>query len=512
MERFESILFDRSGPHVDVDGAAEPGFFGDLNLDQVVAALTVDYEEYDLVPFLRAPLHNADAVSYRHEVLRDLENDAVREPVEEFAHRLRRVRAYGAQARQLRYAYQQQRWFLDVADVCCDAVSYLRDQLSRVRLGSRGMEAFREYLGAYVESDPFRALAADTRSVREGLAQIRYRVHIRGSAVTVSYCGSEADYSVDVEETFAKFKQGAVKDYRVRLPDVADMNHVEAQILDGVARLYPDRFQALDRYCTRHRDHLDATIARFDREVQLYLCYLRMVRRLSEAGLAFCYPDVSDRSHEVGADDAFDLALALKLVADKTPVVCNSFSLRGKERVVVVTGPNQGGKTTFARMFGQLHHLAGLGLPVPGTRARLFLPDQIFSHFEREESLATLQGKLDDELARIHDILTRATSNSVIVMNESFSSTTLNDARYIGTEVLGRIIRLGSLNVYVTFIDQLASLDEAIVSMVGAIVPDDPTKRTYEIVRRPADGLAYATAIATKYGLTYDTLRRRIAR
>ena len=96
-------------------------------------------------------------------------------------------------------------------------------------------------------------------------------------------------------------------------------------------------------------------------------------------------------------------------------------------------------------------------------------------------------------------------------MNESFSSTTLNDARYIGTEVLGRIIRLGSLTVYVTFVDQLASLDEAVVSMVGAIVPDDPRKRTYEIVRRPADGLAYATAIATKYGLTYDALRRRIA-
>jgi hypothetical protein len=53
------------------------------NLDQVVAALTVDYEKYDLVPFRRAPLHNADAVYYRHEVLRDLKNDAVREPVEE---------------------------------------------------------------------------------------------------------------------------------------------------------------------------------------------------------------------------------------------------------------------------------------------------------------------------------------------------------------------------------------------------------------------------------------------
>jgi DNA mismatch repair protein MutS len=507
---FHSILFERSADAAGADQSQEPPFFADLNLDQVLEAMTAGRDDYQLRQFFYVALHEAEAVRYRHDVLRDLEKEPVLAAVQAFAGHMREMREHLAQAHKLRYRYQKERWFLDAAAVYCDAVTSLADDLARLDLTSRGFRAFREYVTDYTASDGFTSLASATRQRYDDLATVEYSVHMKGNRVRVTRYGGELDYSAKVEKTFAKFERGAVKDYRVAFRDGPDMNHVEARILDLVARLYPEVYQALDDYCVRRQHYLDGTIAGFDREVQFYIAYLEFIAQFKRAGLSFCYPHVSARSKEVRASESFDLALAGKLVPEKSAVVCNGFFLHDHERILVISGPNQGGKTTFARMFGQLHYLASLGYPVPGKDARLFLPDRVFTHFEREEDIATLRGKLEDELTRIHQILQQATSNSILIMNESFTSTTLNDALFLGTEVMQRITRQELLCVYVTFVDELASLSEATVSMVSTIVPDNPAVRTYKVIRKPADGLAYAAAIAEKYGLTCERVKERI--
>jgi DNA mismatch repair ATPase MutS len=370
--------------------------------------------------------------------------------------------------------------------------------------------AFREYVRHYTESERFTSLLVETKQLQADLSTVHYCVLVQGNSFKVRTYASEVDYSAEVEETFEKFKQGAVKDYRVKFPTGPDMNHIEAKILDFVAQLYPDIFSHLDDYCAKNGNYLDETIAAFDREVQFYLAYLEYTTLFKRMGLPFCYPHVSDTCKEVYDYEGYDLALASKLINEHASVVCNDFSLKGQERIFVVSGPNQGGKTTFARTFGQVHYLASLGCPVPGRAAQLFLCDRLFTHFEREEDITTLRGKLQDDLVRIHDILTQATPNSMLIMNEIFTSTTLQDAMFLSEQVMERIIALDVLGVWVTFIEEMAAFGEQTVSMVSTIVPDNPALRTYKILRRPADGLSYALSIAEKYRVTYACLKERL--
>lgn len=508
---FQSILFAGAESHTGRETREAPAFFVDLNLDQIVSAITAGREAYRLPPFFFVPLRNSDAIHYRHEIFQDLDNRALVESIQGFARKMHAMRTSLAQADKLHYPSQKKRWFLDAVGIYCEAVRHLVQDLSWIEVRSRGLLAFREYVTGYARSELFLSLLEETNKLQADLAAVRYSLLIKGNTITVRPYESEPDYSVEVTETFEKFKQGAVKDYRVKFADWQDMNHIEAQILDLVAKWYPDLFAHLGAYCVNSHAYLDETIATFDREIQFYLAYLEHMARLKRKGLPFCYPQLSTTSKNPSAREAFDLALASKLVTENAPVVCNDFFLQGQERVFVVTGPNQGGKTTFARMVGQMHYLASLGCPVPGRDAQLFLCDQIFTHFEKEETIADLRGKLQDDLVRIQMILAQATPNSLVILNEIFTSTTLSDALFLSKKILERLLALDALGVCVTFIDELASEGEKIVSMVSTIVPDNPALRTFQIIRKPADGLAYALAIAEKYRLTYESIKERIS-
>lgn len=280
---FQSILFESSDDGARAKALVEPPrFFRDLYLDQIVDAITAAWKEYDLTSFLYTSLSDLNTISYRQEVMQDLEDSPVRQAIKSFSEQMHAMRVRLTGLEKLDDKYSRERRFLGAVEIYCDAIDDLSRGLHGLNVKSRGLGAFREYLAEYVASVSFCDLVAELRAVEAELSSIKYSLRINGGSVTVSQGEPEKDYSVAVEETFEKFRRSTVSELRLEIPRWPGMNHVEAQVLDRVALLFPQAFRALDSFCEHHVDYLDKKIARFDREIQFYVAYLSYLEKISE--------------------------------------------------------------------------------------------------------------------------------------------------------------------------------------------------------------------------------------
>lgn len=509
--RLVSVL----SPHPAASGTSPPPsedapYFPDLAIDRILDAVLKSYEPYELRVFFQQVPHQQDVIEYRHAILTDLATEKLGNAVRAFRDNMRNVRQNLDLAQKSFNQYQAAFYALLAIRDYCESVRQLDASFGAARPHATGLVALHQALHAYVAAPEFVNLAAQAQHHHDALASICYTVLLNDSTLTVRGFEDEPDYNAVIQKLFARFQPSVPPKSTPKSRETGVwIGNVQSQILDGVAQINQDIFTALCSFTAHDNDFIDPVLSRFEREAQFYLAWIDFTARLSASGLRFSLPTLVN-THEIHATDAFDLALAAKLCDTGKSLVTNDFYLEKAERIFVISGPNQGGKTTFARTFGQMHYFANLGLSVPGENVQLQFFDRIFTHFEREEALTALHGKLYDDLVRVHAILESATADSLIILNEIFNSTALKDALFLADKVLRKVIEIGALGVCVTFMDELASLGPQTVSMTSMVDPDNPAKRSFHVVRRQADGLAYALSIAKKYGVTYQQLKERL--
>ncbi len=507
-----SILFDRSGP-LPVLPDTPPPQLSDLDLDRVIAAVTAGEPEHGRTPltrFFRLPLTDAAEVRYRQDVYRDLERPSTRTVVDRWVATMGEVRASAELADSVSNRAERDGWALHGASLYVTAVTELRAGLAAAAPDSAALRRLLAHVDDYTHSPGFDAVRTDADATAAALAGVEYCVQIKGLQVKVRRYRGEADYGAEITEVFGRFRIDDPARIGAEPPSRPGLRGVEATVLDLVAYEHPDVFAELTRFRTRHAQYIDPTLDRFDDEVRFYLAFLDHVSMCAGAGLPFTLPVVTDVDCGLDVRDTYDLALAGSLVALGEPVVRNDLTLDPDERILVITGPNHGGKTALARAFGQVHYLAALGLPVPGTQARVGSFDELLTHFERGLDPTHALSRLEDDLLAVRHILDRATKRSVVVLNETFTSTSLADAAALGGALVKRLIDIGSRCAYVTFVDDIAEIEGPVVSMVATVAQNDPTIHTYRIERRRPASLAYAAAMARRHGLDHDTLVRRI--
>jgi DNA mismatch repair protein MutS len=267
-------------------------------------------------------------------------------------------------------------------------------------------------------------------------------------------------------------------------------------------------------------------------EIIFYVQAAMLARRVESMGLPVCLPEIAPiaaRTSEIA--DCYNLQLALHLSSNLPGqdvgrrVVANDVSLGSDGRIVILTGPNQGGKTTYMQAIGQAQVLAQAGLFVPGKSARISPVDGIYTHYPAEERLELGTGRFGDEARRIRAIFEQVTRRSLVLLNESLSTTNLADSLYLAQDIVRVLRRIGLRAIYTTHLHELAAGvdllnadtpgDSQIVSMVASYETDHAARTdatatdgsySYRVIPSPPQGRSYADRIAVRYGIGFDQL------
>lgn len=505
---YHSILFDSVENEISEENFNMPEFFNDLNLDQIIQEILINKEEYNLNIFFYQCLKNLSTINFRLEVMRELEDTDIYNNIVTFSIEMKKVREFVGYSQNLHNPYQREKWLLDAVMRYCNAVLNLNKSLTLANLRSKGLHLFNIWLSKYINSEKFRILFSDTSELLKEIRGIKYCVQLDRDRIIVNLDNSEYDYCETINSTFERLN-GATFDYQISFFTDLEMCVLETKILEIIRKMNLETFNKLDVYYEKHVSFLDKTIKRFDREIQFYISYIDYIGKLRRKDYIFSYPDVS-YTKKINIVEGYDLALAFKSLSSSTNIIANDFYLGEDERIHILTGPNQGGKTTYARAFGQIVFLSSLGCPVPGQKAEIFLFDSIFTHFSVEENLSTNAGRLKEELTRLRQIMEQCTTNSLIIINELFATTTSHDAYTMGKLILDYLISLDCICLYVTHIYELTQISKKVVSIVAKVSSAKEAIRTYRIVRQPADGHAYANSIVEKYNLTFSQIKERI--
>ncbi len=248
-------------------------------------------------------------------------------------------------------------------------------------------------------------------------------------------------------------------------------------------------------------------------EIEFFVKGTELLRRLKNKGCSLCKPDIRPMSERAFfAKELYNPCVALKI--DDT-IVTNDLDFDEKATIYVITGPNRGGKSVITCAAGQAQVMLQLGMFVPADSAIISPVDAIFTHFPTGAEDTIDKGRLGEECDRLREIFDVITANSLVLMDESFSSTGAYEASYIAAEVLGALSYVGCRCIFSTHLHQLAAeldaINERAAKTGGALIDTlvagmETGQRSFRILRKKPDGKSYARDIAIKYGITYDTI------
>ena len=297
---------------------------------------------------------------------------------------------------------------------------------------------------------------------------------------------------------------------------------------DGVesTTFYLDKLvnKMLDTLVKKLRDtlskYINVAVINISKLIPEFVYYIRFAEFIEEnlkKKMPFCEPKViSSEDLEKGitmkARGLYNLKLAVSSNHSEE-IVYNDLDFDTDHTVYILTGANRGGKTTITQAVGLLYVLAQGGIYVPASSFEYKPVDSIFTHFPADEDKTMDLGRLGEECVRFKELYTEATSESLMLLNETFSTTSFEEGYYIACDSVKAILNKGIRTIYNTHMhklaydaDKLSSEGDYKVKAASLIVKNEGANRSFKVEVAPPEGMSFAKDIAEKYGVTYDML------
>ena len=237
-------------------------------------------------------------------------------------------------------------------------------------------------------------------------------------------------------------------------------------------------------------------------------------KRLTDAGYPLTTPVLRPMAEKAfDARGLYNPDVALRI---DEKVVANDLTFDDSARIYVLTGPNRGGKSVITCAVGLAQAMTALGMRVAAKSLTVSPVDGIFTHFPEGAEDTIDKGRLGEECARLREIFEEVTGDSMILLDESLSSTGAFEASYIAAEILTGFAVVGCRGIFSTHLHELASavpeINERACAEGGVRIDTlvagiEAGRRSFLIKRARPDGRSYARDIAEKYGLSLDGIR-----
>jgi hypothetical protein len=532
----------------------------DLDLDTTIKALCEHPDQRDAVgQILRVLCQDADTIRYRQEVLADLLADVkLTSGLENLVPEMSSLRRYHLPRERAELLYEVT-WRLGELETYSECVEKLAGLLDshKQSVHSQALRRLHRHVQSVTKDPVFKNLKAELPELMSrvrGISSVTVGInldqdlqpqaatlleinkkHFHGSSDTLLgrlFGGKQAGKWEGIAPLHAMPKGGGGEERSpyvrpIMVPLFRDLSDVLGRSCRPIAT-------ALERYVQLNSRFL----AEISEELLFYLGALRLIGRIEGWGLPMCRPEIVPVAQgSCLLQEGYNLNLALRFARDeatdlKERIIRNDIEIGKAGDVFVLTGPNRGGKTTYMQAVGLAQVLAQAGLYVPAHAARISPVDGIFTHFPSEEHPELDTGRLGEEAQRLRELFAAATSNSLILLNESMSATTPGESLFLAREVVRVLRLLGARAIYTTHIHELAGeVDRlnrespgsgrivSLISMVedrldsegsagGGQASDTPSavRRTFKILPGAPTGYSYAREIAAGHGVSYEKL------